>query len=356
MVKKQIIGIIFIMFCILPVGKAFAGETQFNLEITETTGDWEIVSPMFYKTFDDENLVTAKAEAININASNQLDYLQYFSYKWALSNNSIPDFGDHSWLTIRYDFEFNDDVPLAIIWLWTVEEDITTLYTGNLLVYINYTLWIDHEYYGETATKGFECHFWRTKSNQIKLWWKYGEGNWKKYTYGSVIISDWSISEFSMEVFTTLYHELSFTLEYDDFSYQCGSNEGIKDPISDETWGIFEPIRQILLFVMRLFIGLIKLVLPSELEDAFDDFLEDLGNFVSPIADIFIWIGENFIDVIIAVHMVLLLMGIKNAQEGEIKEVIMPFWQFYAIIGGIGFHVINFVVSIVKALIELLPF
>jgi len=353
--KKKLYAFL-ISFLMFSAQNSFAGETQFRLEVTNTIGDWEVVSPMYYNTTDDQSRVYAKVNATNINASNPLDHLQYFNYKWTILEHSIPSFGSHSYLTQAYTMWLDDNIPFATVWTWDIYEDVATAYSATFEVYINNTLWIDETHTSEAHTDSLEFHMWRTKSNQIVIWYKPGTRAYLKFTYGNIIFPNWSISEFYYETYTTTNFEMSFTMEYDDFSYQCGSNEGIKDPIVDENWGVFEPIRQVLLFILRIFIGLIKIILPSEMEDAFDDLLEDLGNFVTPVLGVFVWVGDNFLTIIVVVNCLLLLNGMTQAVEGEVKDVITPFITFYSTIGNISFKVINFIISIIRTLLEAIPF
>jgi len=338
-------------------GRGLFKVTSLNLEVVDTSGNWVVVSPMFFNTTDSTNTVYAKINATNIGngtIEEPLGYLQYYKFDFEVLENSIPDFGEYGELRHYLWIELGNTL-VNMSWIWIIFEDVATVYSADMDVYVNDTHLIDKYHTSKDHTDSLELHFWRSKSNQLIIQYVPGTGNALRFTYGD-IISNWDVWNFTYSCETITDREMSFTLVYNDLSYQCGSNEGISDPVSNESWGIFEPIRQILLFILNLFIGLIDLILPEKIENVFHHFLDRLDDYINPFLDIFLWLGSNWLEILLLIHVFLIIRGVERASKGDILGLILPLFEFYTMIFNMVMRIVGFIVNIIKAMIEAIPF
>ena len=342
------------LFLVLSVGSVSAfGEINLKLEVTETTGNWNVTTPMFLNTTDDTNPVSAYINATNISPQEPLEYLQYLHWIFYYHDYTDPSELGNKKIHFYQEINFTSGMMFTCSYMWLLHKDVTVTYTGTLKCYFNNKLLLSETEYGYDDTYKLEIHLWRAKSDQLLVQWKLG--NNQDRGIGD-INPNWNVNNFSYSFYTVQAIPMDFCVTFEDFGYHCGTNEGISDPVSNENWGIFEPIRQILLFILNLFMGLIDLILPERIEKVFHNFLDNLSTYIDPFLDIIVWLGANWLDLLVLIHVFLIIRGIERAAKGDIVGFLMPLLNFYGTIFNITMKIINFVVSIIKAVIEALPF
>jgi len=332
------------------------GKSSMTLEVVDSSGTWDTLTPMYLKTSDSEDVYYAEVNATNINATEPLEYLQYIHWIFDYINYSDPA----EFSTDEFDFllemEFGDATYCNVSYNWEIEDDgLETTYAGYLDVYINDTHLVDKADYGVSETHKIEFHLWRSKSNQIVVQWLFGEAGDSDRAVGA-IIGNWGIENFTYTFQTISGREAYFEVMWKELSYQCGSNEGISDPVTNENWGIFEPIRQILLFILDLFIGLIDLILPEKIEKVFHHYLDRLDDYIDPFLDVILWLGSNWLEILLLIHVFLIIRGVERASKGDLLGLILPLWEFYGKIFNITMRIVGFIVNIIKAMLEAIPF
>jgi len=353
-VKRKVL--VFLMLgLILTVGSVQAtGKISMTIEVVESSGTWTELTPFYLKTTDYENPVYAECNATNIDNEEPLDFLQYLHWILNYTALSEPELGENMDVEFLLELNFTGGTYVNVSYNWKLDWDIAgTLYTGDLDMYVNSTHLVDKEVYSFDSSYHPEFYLWRSKSNQIYFQYKVGNTVDRKI---SAVNKAWSLNNFTYYFRTVTGSEFAFAVLFEDFGYQCGANEGISDPVSNENWGIFEPIRQILLFILNLFMGLIDLILPERIEKVFHNFLDNLSTYIDPFLDIIVWLGANWLNLLVLIHVFLIIRGIDRATKGDIVGFLMPLLNFYGTIFNITMKIINFVVSIIKAVIEALPF
>lgn len=355
---KRFFQITFILLLMLPVSMGRGGfEKHLELAVVETAGDWDTTTPMFLNATDTVDEVYCEINATNINADNELIGMQYLYYIFDYVDYDEPTVGNPL-IGYIHEVEINFTSISTIFKLrynWQLTYDLgVTTYTGTLQAWLNSTMILTDIQYSYEKTHQLEMRFWRSKSSQFILYYKLGEESTVEDFITSDVLLDWNIGNFTYYFETS--NEGAFVVVYEDFGYQCGSNEGISDPIEDESWGFFEPIRQIGLFIINLFLDLVKIVLPDDLEDVFDHYIDKLGSYIDPVLEIMFWMGDNWLEMLILINMFLLLKGVDAASEGDLANVIMPFWNFYSSLIGFVVSILGFIVNVIKTLIEAIPF
>ena len=355
--KKRKLLIFTIILLILTAGSvSVAYESTLNLEVTESGGEWETLTPMFLNCSETENTAYALINATNIDENNTLSYLQYF--RWIFNYLEFEDPPD--FYTNEVDFllimEFEDSTTIKIAYDWEIEDDgLEQTYAGYITIFVNESQLVNVSDYGISDTRKLEIHLWRSKSNQVIIQWKFGEAGSQDRALGA-ILTNWNVKTFNYTFSTIVEREMSFTVVFEDLSYQCGSNEGISDPVTNENWGIFEPIRQILLFILKLFIGLIDLILPEKIEGVFHHFLERLNDYIDPFLDVILWLGTNWLEILLLIHVFLIIRGVERASKGDLLGLILPLWEFYTKLFNMVMRIVGFIVNIIKAMLEAIPF
>ena len=334
-------------------------ERRLAFKVVATVGDWDEVTPMYVETTDPDDYKFVQINATNINDTNQLINFQYMKYiidfvDYELPTVSKPDIGYVFYNIINFT---DDDIVIRVSYGWNLEWDTgVVLYESNLRFFVNSTL-VFNEYF---ATYGkshqLEIQMWRTKSDQVGVYYKAGEESTEENLVILSQIEHWGIGNFTYWFNDDEVNTGTFSARFEDLSIQSGSDEGIQDPIENTDWGFFEPIRQILITIIYFWYNVIKLVLPSSIEDLFEDLGDSLSDFVGPLTEMVVFIFDNFLELLILVNMGLLMNGVARAEKGDIAGILIPFFTFYGFMFSIAFTVINFIVAVIKALIEALPF
>lgn len=347
--------ILLIVVSTLSTVQALADVSKMQLEVVEHTGEWETVTPMYLNATDLDDPVYARINATNINMTEPLEYLQFLHWIFNFSQYSEPELSDVlSEVIYQLDINFTNGIEVRVKYVWQLVWDIAgTMYIGYLDVWYDGVSLVDKNYYSWATTHRFEFYMWRSKSNQIIFQWNLGSEQDRAMSEPN---NNWNVGNFSYVFATVDTIEMTFTCVFEDFGYLCGTNEGIADPVTNENWGMFEPLRQVLLFVLKLFFAATRAILPDELEAVFEHYIEKLGNYIDPVLEIMIWMGENWLDLLIIIHLFLLVQGVEKATKGELADVIMPFWNLWSGILGIAFKILNFVFSVIKAVISAIPF
>ena len=353
--KMGVLALLLVLFGSLTI--ASGTEYRMNLEVVETSGDWEKTTPMYFETEDSDNPVYAEVNATNINGvEDELYALQYLKY--------IVDFIDYEEPTVsktRVEYvhytiinftESDNQIRIGFGWWldWTLG---VVTFQGTLSAFFNNQIVFSDDVYDSDAHQ-YEIQLWRTKSNQLRMYYNIGEIDTNDGFKTLDVLSDWNVGNFTY-YFETNDYPGYFTADYEDLSYLSGVNEGIQDPIENSDWGFFEPIRQIFLGILNLFMGLIRVILPDGIENMLDDFLDALGDFVEPITEIILFIAANFLSLIIAMNLLLLLNGMEQAEKGNIADVMTPFFSFYGFIINVSFAVIRFIVSVIQTIVSIIP-
>jgi len=358
MSKKQVVLLIMLIIFSSNTIEIYGYENRLKLEIVNEIGDWDEITPMYVKTTNATDHKLAQTNATNINSTNYLYALQYFKYKIDFIEYELPTVSKTNIIYIHYlmmNFT-SDNTVLRVSYRWDLEYDTgVVIYVGYLKIFVNSTIVFNESYTTYEKTHQFEIQIWRTKSDQLGVYFKVGEESTEDEMEILDPLLHWNLGNltywFSDEAPYTGY----FTARFEDLSIQSGVDDGIADPIENPDWGFFEPLRQVLMFIVNIFVGLMRVILPDSIENFFDGIFDSISDFSGPIIEIIVWIGENFLEVIIAVNMFLLINGIEKAMKGELSEVITPFLTFYGFLFGVSFKVIGFVVSIIKIIVEAIP-
>ena len=358
---KRKIGVVLILVIVLLrspyVVKSDERRLVFN--VVDVEGDWDETTPMYVETTDPDDYKFVQINATNINDTNQLTNFQYMKYivdfiDYELPTVSKPDIGYVFYNIVNFT---DDNTVIRVSYGWNLEWDTgVVLYESNLRFFVNSTL-VFNEYF---ATYGkshqLEIQMWRTKSDQVGVYYRAGEESTEENLIILSQIEHWGIGNFTYWFNDDEVNTGYFSARFEDLSIQSGSDEGIQDPIENTDWGFFEPIRQIGLFILNLFVGLTKLILPSSVENLFEDLGDSLDDFVVPLTEMVVFVFSNFLELIILVNLALLMNGVTRAEKGDIAGILMPFFTFYGFMFSLAFTVINFIIAVIKALIEALPF
>lgn len=349
--------------CGLIANPVLGSERRLEFEVVDESGDWTINTPMLFKTEDSDNQVKSTVNATNINATNTLYAFQYFKVIFDYVEFESPDVSRvHRTYNADFHINFTDaNFMIDIYYQWDLHYDTgVVLYSGTLNVNYEDSEGDGEIFYKEVSTyeksHQLEIQIWRTKTDQLGFYYKLGQESTESDMDIFNVISDWDLGNFTYYISDDGYPMSgAFTLKFEDFSLQSGSDEGIQDPIENEDWGFFEPIRQILISIVNIFVGLIRVILPSSLEDLFDALVDALGEFAEPFSEFAIFIFENFLDLLILGNLMLLVGGFNNLREGNISGILQPFWSFWGFIFNIVISVVNFIIAVIKAFIEALP-
>ena len=162
-------------------------ETSMTLEVVDSSGTWDDLTPMYLKTSDNVNTVYAAINATNINAETPLEYLQYLHWIFDYINYSDPAEFSTDEVDFCLELEFNSSIYVNVSYFWEIEDDgLETTYAGYLDVFIDDTHLVDVADYGVGDTHKLEFHLWRSKSNQIIVQWKIGDAGATDRAIGAV--------------------------------------------------------------------------------------------------------------------------------------------------------------------------
>lgn len=352
--KSYAIFFVIIIFIGIPQ-MVLADERKLEIEVVDTTGSWITTTPMFMETASSGSYKQVVVNATNINSTDVLNDFQYLKFIFDYIEYEEPTVSKTD-IVYKFDLEMNFtdiDTKIKISYNWELEWDTgVVIYEGWLFIFIDDVLAVSINESGYDDTHELEIHIWRTKSNQIAVYYELNdEHDLKLYNP----LSNWDIGNFTYWFEDEAGYTGTFTVRFNDLSIQSGTNEGIQDPIENTDWGFFDPIRQILLFILNVFIGVVRVVLPDSIEDFFDEMIDAIGDVAEPLTELTIFIFDNYLDLIILGNLALLLAGIQKAEEGDIGGALMPFFTFYGFFFSIAFKVIGFIVSVINAIVSALP-
>ena len=359
MKRKLGVVLIIVLMLLRSPYMAVGDERRLDLDVVYSEGDWDEVTPMYVETTDPDDYKFVQINATNINDTNQLTNFQYIKYIIDYVNFEPPTVDKQQ---IDYYFyniiNFTDDnTVVRFTYWWSLEWDTgVVLYEGLLRIFVNSSIVFNENFVTYGKSHQLEIQMWRTKSDQIGVYYKAGEESTEENLVILSQIEHWSIGNFTYWFSDDETNTGYFSVRFEDLSIHSGADEGIQDPIENTDWGFFEPIRQIGLFILNIFVGLTKLILPASVENLFEDLGDSLDDFVVPLTEMVLFIFTNFLPLLILVNLALLMNGVTQAEKGNIAGILIPFFTFYGFMFNIAFTVINFIVAVIKALIEALPF
>jgi len=248
--KKKGLVILLLVMSGLGAGMVEGDERKLELDVIDTSGSWVSATPMYLKTASSGSYKKAVINATNIDETDVLNDLQYTKFIFDYIEYEEPTV---SKTFIKYKFDlamnFTDiSTTVRVIYDWELEYDTgVTVYDGWFFVVVNGSTIFQVNESGYDDTHRLEVHIWRTKSDQLAIYYKLNDEDDLKLLNP---LSSWDVGNFTYWFEDEVGYTGTFTVRFDDLSVQSGTDEGIQDPIENTDWGIFEPIRQILLFIL----------------------------------------------------------------------------------------------------------